>query len=151
MGVRTTLAGITATAGHILSANSMGANISAQLTAAGALLGDCVAALKAIIDTTPLGVVTATVQSGGSGYSAGNVLSLPNGAQVTVATVTSGAVATVSITTPGVAVPGFTALPSNPVAATNVSGTGTGATFNLTWGQADANLSAFNTAIGNLS
>ncbi|MDE2106557.1 MAG: hypothetical protein KGL39_55595, partial [Patescibacteria group bacterium] len=77
-----------------------------------------------------LNVVSATVVAGGSGYAVGNTISLSNGVELTVATVSTGAVATVTITLPGSA----TTLPANPVAQDSSSGAGTGATFNLNWG-----------------
>ena len=76
---------------------------------------------------------TPTVSAGGSGYTVGDVLSIVGGtstqtATVTVATVSSGAVATVTISNFGV----YTVAPSNPASVTG--GTGTGATFNLSFG-----------------
>lgn len=85
-------------------------------------------------------VGTPTVGAGGTGYAAGDTITLGNGVIVKVATVTGGAVATFaaqgttgtnigSLTgTPG------TAVPTNPVAQVSTSGSGTGATVNLTWG-----------------
>jgi hypothetical protein len=80
-----------------------------------------------------IGVVTATVSAGGSGYVVGDVLTVSGGTQTTVATLTvatlsGSAVATVSISNAGV----YTAAPTNPAATTG--GTGTGATFTLSFG-----------------
>jgi hypothetical protein len=82
---------------------------------------------------TNIGVVTATVSAGGSGYAVGNVLTISGGtsttaATVTVATVSSGAVLTVTISNAGA----YTAVPTNPAATTG--GAGTGATFTLSFG-----------------
>lgn len=82
---------------------------------------------------TNIGVVTATVSAGGSGYAVGNVLTISGGtsttaATVTVATVSSGAVLTVTISNAGA----YTAVPTNPAATTG--GAGSGATFTLSFG-----------------
>jgi hypothetical protein len=73
-----------------------------------------------------------TVVSGGSGYTVGDVLTLSGGtfstvAAVTVATLSGSAVATVTLSGSGT----YSVLPTNPVSVTG--GTGSGATFNLTW------------------
>jgi hypothetical protein len=74
-------------------------------------------------------VSNVAVQAGGTLYAAGDTITLANGVILTVQSVTGGAVTTVSVTNPGsVASP-----PANPVAQVSSSGTGTGATFNLTW------------------
>lgn len=83
-----------------------------------------------------LKVVTATVSAGGSGYTVGDTISLSNGVELTVATVSTGAVATVTITLPGSA----TTLPANPVSQDGTSGSGTGATFTLAWGVYDTQI-----------
>jgi hypothetical protein len=80
-----------------------------------------------------IGVVTATVSAGGSGYVVGDVLTVSGGTQttaatLTVATLSGSAVATVTISNAGV----YTASPTNPAATTG--GTGTGATFTLSFG-----------------
>ncbi len=79
--------------------------------------------------TAHYGVYAATLGAAGTGYVVNDVLTLSGtgGATITVNSVTSGAVTTFTLTTPGT----VTVLPSNPVAVTG--GTGTGATFNLTW------------------
>jgi hypothetical protein len=74
-------------------------------------------------------VSAAAVAAGGTGYAVGNTITLPNGVVLTVATLTVTAVATVTITNAGSVV----TQPANPVAQISTSGTGTGATFNLTW------------------
>jgi len=84
--------------------------------------------------TCTIGVVTATVSAGGSGYVVGEILTVVGGtstatAVLTVATISGSAVATVTITTIGT----YTASPTNPAATTsNLSGTG--ATFTLSFG-----------------
>jgi hypothetical protein len=84
--------------------------------------------------TCTIGVVTAAVSAGGSGYVVGEILTVSGGtstaaAVLTVATVSGTAVATVNITTIGT----YTASPTNPAATTsNLSGTG--ATFTLSFG-----------------
>ncbi|WP_435018492.1 phage tail protein [Tundrisphaera sp. TA3] len=75
------------------------------------------------------GVGSATVAAGGSGYSVGNQINLAGGAVLTVATVSSGAVTGVTVTTPG----SYGTPPANPVPQSSTSGSGTGATFNLTF------------------
>jgi len=74
-----------------------------------------------------------TISSGGTGYTAGDVLTIVGGtavttaAQLTVSTVSSGVITAVTVS----AANSYTALPTNPVSVTG--GTGTGATFNLTY------------------
>lgn len=80
-----------------------------------------------------LRVVSAVISAGGANYNVGDTISLKNGIELTVATITGGppgAVATVTITLPGSAI----TLPSNPVSQDSSSGTGVGATFTLGWG-----------------
>jgi hypothetical protein len=75
-----------------------------------------------------------TVVSGGTGYTLNDVLTVVGGtstgtaATLTVTGVSSGAVTTVSAANFGQ----YTALPTNPVSVTG--GTGSSATFNLSWG-----------------
>lgn len=74
-----------------------------------------------------------TVQSGGTGYTVGDVLTVSGGtpvttaATLTVSTVSGGVITAVTVT----AANSYTVLPSNPVSVTG--GTGSGATFNLTY------------------
>lgn len=77
-------------------------------------------------------VTAAAVAAGGSGYAVGNTITLANGVVLTVATLSVSAVATVTITNAGSIASGATA-PANPQAQVSTNGTGTGATFNLTW------------------
>jgi hypothetical protein len=75
------------------------------------------------------------IVSGGTGYNVGNVLTIVGGTftdqlQVSVTTVSSGVITSVSVITGTFGI--YTQIPpSNP--ATVTGGTGTGATFNLTW------------------
>lgn len=82
--------------------------------------------------TVSLKAVSATVVAGGSGYAVGNTITLTNGVVLTVATlVNTDHVATVTVTTPG----SFSgSLASNPVSQASTSGSGTGATFNVSYG-----------------
>jgi hypothetical protein len=75
-----------------------------------------------------------TVDSGGVGNAVNDVLTLSNGVQLKVLTVTGGAVSTVEVVNPGSITGAGTATPANPVAVTSTSGAGTGATFTLGWG-----------------
>lgn len=94
-------------------------------------------------------VVSATVAAGGSGYAAGDVITLAPGnpnfapigapAKLTVVTVAGGAVSTVSVVNQiaGSSTPlggSYFAQQTNPVAQGSTTGSGTGATFNLTYG-----------------
>jgi len=90
--------------------------------------------------TTTLTVVSSTLNAGGTGYTAGDVLTVSGGtfvqaAQITVNTVSSGVIATYTVSTTG----GYSVIPTNPVSVTG--GTGSSATFNLTsWGITSAGL-----------
>jgi hypothetical protein len=81
-----------------------------------------------------------TPQAGGSGYAVGDQLTLadgcPTSAVLTVAVVTAGAVANYNIANPG----SCTTLPSNPVAVTSSTGTGTGAAFTMVYAPLSASL-----------
>src|SRR6185312_3531706 len=79
-------------------------------------------------------VSAAAIQAGGSGYAVGDTITLTGGtainqAVLTVATLSGSAVATVTATYPG----NYTTKPADPVAQGSTSGSGTGATFNMTW------------------
>lgn len=76
---------------------------------------------------------TPTIGAGGNGYVANDQITLSNGVTLKVLTVTSGAVATVSVVNTG-SVPAGATAPTNPVAQTSTTGSGTGATFTLSWG-----------------
>ena len=87
--------------------------------------------INAVVQAT-LKAFSSTLGAGGSGYAVGDTITLPNGVVLTVATVGGGAVATFTMTSPGSIVSG--AAPANPVAQASTTGSGTGATFNLTYG-----------------
>ena len=80
--------------------------------------------------------ITTTLNSGGSGYAIGDTITLTGGTfsqavVLTVATLSGSAVATFTTSVAGT----YTVLPSNPVAQGSTSGSGSGATFNITaWG-----------------
>ena len=97
--------------------------ISAPTTAGG---------VQATATVTNMFAAGVTIAGGGTGYTAGNVLTVSGGTpqtavQLTVSTVSAGVITGVTISTAGA----YTALPTNPVSVTG--GTGSGATFNLTW------------------
>ncbi len=80
---------------------------------------------------------TPTVGSGGANYAVGDLVTFTNGVVLVVATLSGSAVATwkpitTSPSNPGTVSTGST--PANPVVQLTTSGTGTGATANLTWG-----------------
>jgi hypothetical protein len=83
--------------------------------------------------TTTLAIAgTPTIAAGGTGYTAGDVLTFVGGtftavATVTVSTVSSGVITAITSTATGT----YTVIPSNPISVTG--GTGSGATFNANW------------------
>lgn len=91
------------------------------------LIGGIQAAVQATLKA-----ITATLGAGGAGYVVGDKITLSNGVVLTVATVTSGAVATTTIFSAGAVTSG--SVPANPVAQVSTTGSGTGATFTLTYG-----------------
>lgn len=74
-----------------------------------------------------------TIQAGGTGYVANEVITLANGVQLKVLTVSAGAVATISVVNAGQVTAGNPAA-TNPMPQTSTTGNGSGATFNVTWG-----------------
>jgi phage tail sheath gpL-like len=84
-----------------------------------------------MLSTKKLSATPPAVATPGTGYVVGNTMSVGGGSVLTVATVTTGGVATVTVTNAGKLASG--AIPTNPVEATNITGSGTGAYFNLTW------------------
>jgi hypothetical protein len=80
-------------------------------------------------------VTGATVASGGSGgdYNVADTITLANGVVLAVATAGATTVTTVTVSNAGHLAIGASN-PTNPVGQVSSSGTGTGATFNLTWG-----------------
>jgi len=82
---------------------------------------------------------TPTVTNGGTGYSVNDVLTISGGTfsvagQLTVTAVSGGVITAATISAYGT----YTALPSNPVSVTG--GTGTSATFTVTWGVRSLNI-----------
>lgn len=77
-------------------------------------------------------VSAAAVAAGGTGYVAGNTINLANGVVLTVATIAAGAVATATVTNAG-SIPELATPPTGPQSQVSTNGTGTGATFTLTW------------------
>jgi hypothetical protein len=133
-----------------LAAGSSGVNISnggtvTAITRSGTGTGYTSKPTIAISAPTTAGGVQATatidfmstnataIVSGGTGYTVGNVLTVVGGTPVvsattmTVATVSSGVITSVTIANFG----SYSTLPTNPVSVT--AGTGSGATFNLTY------------------
>src|SRR5206468_2959417 len=85
--------------------------------------------------TASLKATAASIASGGSGYSPNDTITLAGGVfsepvVLGVNTVTGTAIASVSVISAG----NYSSLPTNAAAQATTSGTGTGATFNLTWG-----------------
>jgi phage tail sheath gpL-like len=78
-------------------------------------------------------VTAAVVAAGGTGYAVNDTISLDNDIHLKVLTVTTGAVATVQVTSGGMIPKGITP-PTNPIPQFSTGGAGSGATFNLTWG-----------------
>lgn len=87
-----------------------------------------------VLNLTGLEVTAvAAVADGGSGYAAGEKITLTGGTAVAqavleVLTETAGAIDTVALVNPGK----YTVVPTNPVAQGSSDGSGTGATFTLT-------------------
>jgi hypothetical protein len=99
--------------------------ISAPTTAGG---------VQATVGTITVFASGVTIANGGTGYTVGNTLTVVGGTpttatQLTVTTVSSGVITGVSIVAN---TGGYTALPTNPASVTG--GSGSGATFNFTYG-----------------
>lgn len=104
--------------------------------------GTDIAAAAPVTQSAPS---AAAVVAGGTNFHAGDTITLPGGTILTVGSVNSGAVSTVTITTPG----SYTSVPANPVAQQSTSGTGTGATFNLTFPTAITFTGLYTGSLGN--
>ena len=75
----------------------------------------------------------AAVVAGGTGYVAGDTITLTHGIELVVQGIgTLGAVTMAAVSEQG-SVPGGTPPPTNPMAQQSTDGAGTGATFNVTW------------------
>lgn len=88
-----------------------------------------------LVDSNGATVATATPAAGGSGYALNDTITLTGGtslraAILTVASLTGSAVASVTVTDAGL----YSTQASNPAAQGSTSGSGSGATFTLTWG-----------------
>ena len=82
-------------------------------------------------------VGTPTIVAGGSGYAVNDLITTSYGAVLKVATVSGGAILTFDAMGTAGTVRGSNttgALPANPLAQVSTSGSGTGATFNVSWG-----------------
>lgn len=95
------------------------------------------------VDSTATTATAAAVQAGGTSYAVGDTITLTGGtfaraAVLTVATLSGSAVASVTVTDGGL----YSTSPGNPVSQGSTSGSGTGATFNLTLTTAFAVVSA---------
>lgn len=115
------------------------ATAGAYLPATGQL-GLVAKSLGLLINSSIYCVTAAAVQAGGTGYAVGDTITETGGtaisqAVLTVATLSGSAVATVTVSYPGF----YTAKPSDPVAQGSTSGSGSGATFNMTWAAQYAN------------
>jgi phosphotransferase system HPr-like phosphotransfer protein len=119
-----TVTAITRTAAGSAYTSQPTVAISAPTTAGG---------VQATATVTIVLAAVSSIASGGTGYTAGNVLTISGGtsaqtAQLTVSTVSAGVITAVTVSRGG----DYTVAPSNPASVTG--GTGTGATFNLTFG-----------------
>jgi hypothetical protein len=84
----------------------------------------------AVVSIDAMQLKTATLQNSGTGYAVNDVWRDLDGGQIRVNSIgAGGSIATYSILAPGV----YMNLPSNPVPQTSTTGSGTGATFNMTW------------------
>lgn len=75
--------------------------------------------------------LTAAVAAGGAGYAVGDTITVATNTVLLVGGVAAGAITSIAVQAGGL---DTGTLPSNPVPQVSTSGSGTGATFNLTWG-----------------
>jgi hypothetical protein len=112
--------------------------VSAPTTAGG---------VQATASVTTMFVLGGTLASGGTGYTVGDTLTVVGGTTGAAATVTVNAVSGGVITSASViAGANYTVLPTNPVSVTG--GTGSGATFNLTYGVSATGVTITNAGSG---
>jgi hypothetical protein len=154
MGVKTNILAVTPTTTHIAASKALGRDASETLAVASLHMDDSIAALRQLLrDATvgaPLTVSAATVQAGGTGHAANDLISLANGVVIKVLTVSSGVIQTISVQSAG-SVSDVYVAPSNPQPQVLSSGAGINSAFNLTWVSLDGNVSALMTQVGNLS
>jgi len=86
------------------------------------------------VPVTPLTLASIAISDGGLAYRVGDILELPVGSPRLLVLVTTCDPITYAVT--GASQqnsPTFSSAPTNPVSSTNVTGSGTGAQFNLSW------------------
>ncbi len=98
------------------------------------IVGLVAKSLGLLVNSSIYAVASAAVQAGGSNYVVGEQITLTGGTFIlpvvlTVATLSGSAVATVTVGYAGA----YSVKPSNPVSQASTDGSGTGATFNLTF------------------
>lgn len=76
-------------------------------------------------------VTAAAIAAGGANYAVNDTINLANGVVLRVATINAGAILTLSVVNGGSVV--TASIPANPVGQVSTNGSGTGATFTLTW------------------
>lgn len=92
--------------------------------------------VQAVAQPVMLADAITSIVTGGSAYLIGDTLTLPNSMSLNVATTGAfGSITSVNVISFGV---GSLSIPSNPVGQISTSGSGAGATFNLTWHVASA-------------
>ena len=79
-------------------------------------------------DAPGLQTTAPTVAAGGTNHAVGDLITIAGGAVLRVATVSGSAIATVTIMNRGI----FTSTPTTPAPQVSTTGSGTGATFNIT-------------------
>jgi phage tail sheath gpL-like len=84
-----------------------------------------------MVSTKKISDAVVPAGAGGTGYVVGDTISVGGGSVLTVATVTAGAIATLTVTDEGSMASG--ALPTNPVAASTLTGAGFDSYVNVTW------------------
>jgi hypothetical protein len=83
--------------------------------------------------TINAGVGSAVISAAGTGYAVNDTVTLANGVVLTVATISSGVILTVNVTNHGSLAYASSLTFTNPAAQVSTSGSGTGATFTLSW------------------
>lgn len=93
-----------------------------------------------------LQAVSVAISSGGAGYSGGQSITLANGVVLNINATIATVVSSVSIINPGLVTSG--SVPSNPVGQIATSGSGAGASFDVTWELNSINLSSAGAGYG---